>query len=479
MLFNSIQFAIFLPIVFLLYWILPHKFRWPLLLVASYIFYMSWRPVYALLILATTAVSYFAAIILEKRKTAKGKKITVAVAAVIALGILFVFKYFDFASNAISDIIGIFTTRPEVFSLGLLLPVGISFYTFQTIGYIVDVYRGNVPAEKHFGIYATFVSFFPQLVAGPIERSMNLIPQLRSEKKFDERTASYGLKQMCWGFFKKVVIADRIAVYVAQVFLTPKEFTGFSLAAAVVLFTVQIYCDFSGYSDIAIGTAKLMGIELTTNFKSPYFSGSLRDFWGRWHITLSTWFKDYVYIPLGGNRKGKVRQSLNIMITFLLSGLWHGADWTFVIWGGIHGAGRVFEELVIPKKRDPKKLPLKILRGAAVFLFCVFSWIFFAANSVGDSFYIITHMFEGLSSPLAYIKTGVLALGFDLRNVVILAVSVVLLTVFDAFSVKNDVIGYITGRKKALRWIIYILFAVFMIICLPAAHGTEFIYFRF
>ena len=479
MLFNSIEYAIFLPAVFFLYWILPHKYRWPLLLAASYFFYMCWKPVYALLILATTLVSYTAAILIEKAGTKARKRLVLAAGAAVSLGVLFLYKYFNFASRALCDFIGLFTARPQPLTLKLLLPVGISFYTFQTLGYIIDVYRKDAKAERHFGIYATFVSFFPQLVAGPIERSANLIPQIREERKFDSELASYGLKQLLWGFFKKVVIADRIALYAARVFENPEGFKGFSLLAAVFLFTVQIYCDFSGYSDMAIGTAKLLGIKLTTNFKSPYFAGSLRDFWGRWHISLSTWFKDYVYIPLGGNRKGKPRQLLNLFVTFLLSGLWHGADWTFLVWGGAHGAGRVFEEIVFPKKREFQNKVLKVLRGVLVFLFCSFLWIFFASKSIGDSFYVIGHMFEGISAPLGYIKSGLGALGFDLRSLAVLALATVILILFDAFSVKRDVIGGIAKAKPGVRWAVYILFTVFVILCIPAAHGTEFIYFSF
>jgi len=479
MLFNSIEFAIFLPAVFFLYWILPHKFRWPLLLAASYFFYMCWKPVYAILILATTLVSYSAGILIETANSKARKRLVIAVAATVTLGILFTFKYFNFVCEAVCDLIGVFTTRPQPLTLGLLLPVGISFYTFQTLGYIIDVYRGTAKAERHFGIYATFVSFFPQLVAGPIERSTSLIPQIREERRFDGELASYGLKQLCWGFFKKVVIADRIALYVAQVFAAPESFKGFSLLAAVMLFTVQIYCDFSGYSDMAIGTAKLLGVNLTTNFKSPYFAGSLRDFWSRWHISLSTWFRDYVYIPLGGNKRGRPRQLLNLFVTFLLSGLWHGADWTFIVWGGAHGAGRVFEELVLPKKREFKNKALKAVRGVLVFLFCSFTWIFFAAGSLGDSFYIIGHMFDGIGAPLGYVKSGLAALGFDLRSLVVLALAVGLLIVFDAFSVKREVIGGISKGKLGVRWAVYILFVVFVIVCIPAARGTEFIYFRF
>ncbi len=479
MLFNSVEFAIFLPVVFLVYWILPQRFRWPLILLASYLFYAWVKPAYVLILFVTTLISYFTALLIEKRRTVAEKRWAAGIGVFLVLGILFAFKYLNFAIDSAADFIGVFTSRPDVSGLSLVLPVGISFYTFQTVGYIVDVYRGTAPAEKHFGIYAAFVSFFPQILAGPIARSRDLIPQIRKEKVFDEKTASYGLKQMCWGFFKKIVIADRIAFLISDVFDAPMRFAGFPLLAAVVLFSIRIYCDFSGYSDIAIGTAKLLGLELSTNFRSPYFSGSLRDFWSRWHISLSTWFRDYVYIPLGGNRKGKMRQILNIMITFLLSGLWHGADWSFVLWGGIHGLGRSFEELVLPKEREIKNKGLRILRGALVLVFCVFTWVFFAARNIGDSFYIIANMFKGLSSPVSYVTSGISALGLDLRNLVILLISVGLLTVFDAFSLKTDVITCLSGKKTVVRWIIYIAFAVCLILFIPGTRSTDFIYFRF
>lgn len=334
MLFNSVSYGIFLPIVFILYWLLPHRFRWGLLLVSSYYFYMSWNAKYVALIFITTFVSYVAAILVEKAKTRQGKLRIICLSALICLGILFYFKYFNFISQSFVDLMSLFAIQLNPLTINVLLPVGISFYTFQTLSYIVDVYRGEVKAERHFGHYATFISFFPQLVAGPIERTKNLLPQLKAEHRFDYRQASYGLKLMGWGFFKKLVIADVLAKYVQTVFTSPQEFQGFALVLASVFFSIQIYCDFSGYSDIAIGTAKLLGINLMTNFKNPYFSTSVKEFWSRWHISLSTWFRDYVYIPLGGNRKGVLRRNVNLMITFLASGLWHGTEWTFVFWGG-------------------------------------------------------------------------------------------------------------------------------------------------
>ncbi len=302
MLFNSFAFAFFFPLVFLLYWALPHRWRWFLILIASYYFYMSWNAKYVFIIFATTGIAYVAAMMMENECDKKKKKLIMTGAAIICLGVLFFFKYFNFVSESVTDILRVFSLQLNPLTLKIVLPVGISFYTFQTLSYVIDVYRGDIVAEHHFGKYAAFISFFPQLVAGPIERSSNLLPQIKAEHKFDYDKATYGLKLMAWGYFKKIVIADAISQIVSKVYDYPERYYGFSLVLAIIFFSIQIYCDFSGYSDIAVGTAKMMGIDLMTNFKSPYFSQSIKEFWGRWHISLSTWFRDYVYIPLGGNR---------------------------------------------------------------------------------------------------------------------------------------------------------------------------------
>lgn len=330
MLFNSLEYAIFLPCVFLLYWVLPHKLRWVILLISSYYFYMSWNAKYVVLIATTTFVSYICAIFIEKTEKTVYKRFCLIVGLVLSLGILYFFKYYNFSMDLIERFVPI--TAPRY---SFLLPVGISFYTFQTLSYVIDVYRGEVSAEKNLGIYATFVSFFPQLVAGPIERTANLMPQINSKKNFNYESARYGVRLALWGLFKKMVIADNLAVWVDKVYGNVTSYEGCSLAVAAFFFSIQIYCDFSGYSDIARGSAKLLDIELMENFRSPYFSASIKEFWGRWHISLSTWFRDYVYIPLGGNRVSKGRNVINYMITFLVSGLWHGDNLTFVVWGGI------------------------------------------------------------------------------------------------------------------------------------------------
>ena len=356
MLFNSMAYGIFLPIVFTIYWLLPNKYRWILLLISSYYFYMSWNPKYIVLIFGTTFVSYLAGRLIEHYESKKAKKAVLVGALVICLGVLGIFKYFNFFVDSFVAILSKFAIQLHPVTLRLLLPVGISFYTFQTIGYMVDVYRGKVPAEKHFGIYATFISFFPQLVAGPIERTSNLLPQIMKEKKFDYEEASYGLKLMAWGFFKKLVLADGLAVFVDAAYREMERATGLDWLVVFFFFQIQVYCDFSGYSDIAIGTAKLFDIKLMKNFNSPFFSTSVREMWARWHISLGTWFRDYVYVPLGGSRCSKARRDFNLITTFLLSGLWHGAKWNCVIWGGLNGLVQVLEERIFGKDRKQGKL---------------------------------------------------------------------------------------------------------------------------
>ncbi len=346
MLFNSVQFAVFLPVVFMLYWALPQKGQVWLLLIASYYFYMSWKADYVILILFTTLVSFFGGLALERAASSRQKKFILSAVLIACLGVLFVFKYFNFLSRSLDRLCQWISLPLHPITLNLLLPVGISFYTFQTLSYVIDVYRGETAAEHSLVTYAAFVSFFPQLVAGPIERSRNLLGQIKKPHTFRYQEAADGIKLLAWGFFKKLVVADNLAVYVNQIYNALPNYRGLSLAVATVFFAFQIYCDFSGYSDIAAGTARLFGIRLMTNFRSPYFSSSFKEFWSRWHISLSTWFKDYVYIPLGGNRVGKFRCYLNLLLTFLISGLWHGASWTFIIWGGIHGGIQVMERFL-------------------------------------------------------------------------------------------------------------------------------------
>lgn len=482
MLFNSWQYALFLPAVFALYWALPHKLRWPLLLAASYYFYMSWNVKYVVLILFTTAVSYTAALLLEKTQRRKKRRLLLTATLIACLGVLFVFKYWDFFFGSLAALAQRFAIPLHPATLRLLLPVGISFYTFQTLGYVIDVYRGDVAAEKNFGVYATFISFFPQLVAGPIERTKNLLPQIKAEHTFNYDQAAYGLKLMAWGYFKKLAVADTLSQYVSKVYDAPRGFQGFALVLATVFFTIQIYCDFSGYSDIAAGTAKLLGIDLMANFKSPYFSASVREFWSRWHISLSTWFRDYVYIPLGGNRVGKVRHALNLLLTFLLSGLWHGANWTFVTWGGIHGAAQVVENALTPKKKEKKSVGLAWwIRVFIVLAFVSFAWIFFVSNSLGDAAHVIRHLFDGIRQPIAYLYDGFVNIGMTKGTLALEVILVAILGIFDFFSLKMDMIRTISKKPPVLRWTLYVSLVTitFFAYSTMGVSNVSFVYFQF
>ena len=479
MLFNSMAFAIFLPIVFIMYWALPHKYRWILLLAASYYFYMSWNAKYVFLILFTMIISYAAALLMERTEHRRQKKWILAGTAILCLGVLFFFKYFSFVSESMASLMRLFAIPLRPLTVKLLLPVGISFYTFQTLSYVIDVYRGDVRAERHFGHYAAFISFFPQLVAGPIERTNNLLPQIKAVHEFNYDQATYGLKLMAWGYFKKIVIADTLCEYVDRVYGAPREFQGFALVLATVFFTLQIYCDFSGYSDIAIGTAKLMGINLMTNFRSPYFSQSIKEFWSRWHISLSTWFRDYVYIPLGGNRVRRFRHAINLMITFLASGLWHGANWTFVVWGGIHGAAQVVENALIPREKRSSRGIVRWLRILAVFTFCTLAWVFFVSDSIGDAFYVFGHLFDGISSPVRYLKDGFMNISMGEQELLMVAFCVLLLSIFDLLSLKRDVIEMVSRKGMVTRWLIYILFLLIIVFFSQKGIAAEFVYFQF
>lgn len=478
MLFNSLQYAIFLPIIFAIYWLLPHKYRWVLLFGASYYFYMSWNAKYVVLILFTTVVSYFAARLIEKTESVHKKKALLTVTLVSSLGVLFVFKYFDFFVTSFCDLMAKMSIPANPKTLGLLLPVGISFYTFQTLSYVIDVYRGNSKAEKHFGIFATFIAFFPQLVAGPIERTNNLLPQIKEEHHFSYEQAAYGMKIMAWGFFKKMVVADNLAVYVDRVYNNVTYHEGFSLLAATLFFAVQIYCDFSGYSDIARGSAKLLGIELMENFRSPYFSSTVKEFWSRWHISLSTWFRDYVYIPLGGNRVKKVRHYFNLLVTFLVSGLWHGASWTFIIWGAIHGVAQVIENIFHVRNEKSNKLK-RIFSMLIVFVFVCFAWIFFRAQNLSEAVYVISNMFSGISQPVEYIRNGIADMGMSIpRLAVAIGVYIVPLAIYDYASLKTDVIRWVSEKPKFVRHIFYGA-VVAIVVALHAIGEVSFVYFQF
>ena len=396
MTFNSIEFLIFYPIVAFLYFILPKCCKWPMLLIASYVFYAYYSPSLALLIFATTLVSWGSSMIIERTERVAVRRSFLVLTLVVCLGVLFFYKYFDFLSESIALIFG-----RDPFLLNLMLPVGISFYTFQTLSYVIDVYRKEVKTEKNFFFYALFVSFFPQLVAGPIERPSNLMPQLKEEHKFSSENFKAGGKFMLLGFFKKICVADLVAPYVNAVFNNAGEASSLTVIIATLLFALQIYCDFSGYTDIAIGCARIMGIRLMKNFDHPYRAETVKEFWSRWHISLSTWFRDYLYIPLGGNRCKRWRHLLNLFIVFLVSGLWHGAAWTFVIWGALHGIYQIIGTLTYKKRNlllskvglSEKSISVRAVRRCVTFILVSVGWIFFRANSISDALTLFEKLF--------------------------------------------------------------------------------------
>jgi len=416
MVFNSLVFLLFFPIVAIVYFFLNMRIALQhkalsntlsqfFLLFASLFFYGYWNPAYLGLILISIVVTWTSGLLMEGREIRK-KRLILAGSLVINLGILFFFKYYHFAVNTLVRFL--VHDKVQFPSFDVLLPVGISFYTFQALGYSIDVYYGRVRAERNFITYALFVTFFPQLVAGPIERTGNLLPQFKVNHKFDYDRVTSGLRLAAWGMFKKVVIADRLAVYVNGVFGNPAVYPVTSLTLAVFFFTFQIYCDFSGYSDIAIGCARVLGFNLMNNFRQPYFSRSITEFWRRWHISLSTWLKDYLYIPLGGNRKGEIRRCINLLITFLISGLWHGAAWHFVIWGFLHGVFQIIRRSAAPfRNAISRKLGLseesrlrKAIQVCITFTLVCFAWVFFRANSASDAF-LITAKLAKLPAELA------------------------------------------------------------------------------
>jgi D-alanyl-lipoteichoic acid acyltransferase DltB (MBOAT superfamily) len=517
MVFNSFVFLLFFPLVTAGYFFLTmriglhHKtlsnvLSQIFLLAASLFFYGYWNPAYLVLILISVAVTWASGLLMEGRNV-REKRLVLTASLVINLGILFFFKYYGlFAETA-----GILSRGGIRFpSFNVLLPVGISFYTFQALGYSIDVYYGRVKAERNFICYALFVTFFPQLVAGPIERSGNLLPQFKVNYEFDYDRVTSGLRLAAWGMFKKVVIADRLAVYVNGVFENPAVYPGASLALAVFFFAFQIYCDFSGYSDIAIGCARVLGFNLMTNFRQPYFSRSITEFWRRWHISLSTWLKDYIYIPLGGNRKGKVRQRLNLLITFLLSGLWHGAAWHFVVWGALHAIfqiiGRSTESfrnaLYIKVGLPEESRPRKVIQICITFILVCFAWVFFRANTITDAF-LITAKLAQLPAELAgYInglsQNGIVMTvrdalqmgnekqvanpigtsGFGLKNFGVSGILIVILLIADVLLMKAPEGEIVKQKPLILRWAGYYALIIAILFSWDT-ESSQFIYFTF
>ncbi len=497
MLFNSIHFLIFFPIVVLGYFLIPHKVRYIWLLFASYYFYMSWNPEYALLIAASTVVTWASGLALsecKKRKIkASWKKACLIACLVFNLGILFFFKYYDFAAVNIAkafEIVGL-TVRLPAFDV--LLPVGISFYTFQALGYVIDVYRDDIPAEKDLLRYALFVSFFPQLVAGPIERSKNLMSQMYERHYFDAKRAKDGLLLMGWGFFQKLVIADRIAILVTAVYDNFTEYTGIQVLIAVILFAFQIYCDFAGYSDIAVGAARVMGFRLMKNFKSPYYAATVSDFWRNWHISLTNWFRDYVYIPLGGNRKGKMKKYRNLLITFSVSGLWHGASWNYVIWGALNGMYQVVGDVTKPlRSKALNKLNVRtdcfsyrLFQGLITFVLVDFTWLFFRADGVMSALRMLRHIagnFRWISIINPDTLMGIDPIAMPEKDFYVMLLGIAVLMIVDYLRPRVDLKAALARQNVVFRYIVYyiIIFSILVFgIYGPEFDASTFIYFQF
>lgn len=488
MLFNSLHFLIFFIVVTITYFAIPHKYRWFLLLVSSCYFYMAFVPVYILILGFTIVIDYFAGIFLENTKGKKKKWFLIA-SLIANIGVLAVFKYYNFLNDNLSILLNGAGYKNPIPYLSILLPIGLSFHTFQAMSYTIEVYRGNFKAERNFGIYALYVMFYPQLVAGPIERPQNLLHQFYEKHNFDYKRVTDGLKLMAWGLFKKVVIADRVAIIVDNVYNNPLEHQGLSLIIATVFFSFQIFCDFSGYSDMAIGAAQVMGFKLMTNFDRPYHSKSIHEFWGRWHISLSTWFKDYLYISIGGNRVTIPRWYLNLFIVFIISGLWHGANWTFVIWGALHGFYLVFALMTkstrnkITKIIGLDKLPRlnNVFQIIITFSLATFAWIFFRAKSLAEAFYIIKNSFTGLYSDINNIIHRIplkLNLGVSKTQIAIGIGAIILMEIIHVLQGKYNMKEWLDSRPVFLRWSIYYS-VIIMIIFLGVYENRQFIYFQF
>lgn len=493
--------------VFLIYWNIPAGYRYLVVLAANCYFYLGFGVRNFILLCIVCVATYLGAIFMEKCH-GNLKKLCFGLPFAVSLGLLLVFKYFNFAGQVLSDTLGIFGIGFTPAVLKLAAPIGISFYTFKVISYMVEVYRGKLPAQRNFAKYAVYVGFFPQIASGPIERPAPFFEKLESlgaEVKggffrfdgFSYEKASNALKLMGVGFFKKMIVADLLSGYVTKVFSNVTAYDGFALMTAAVLFSIQIYCDFAGYSDIANGAAQLLGFNGARNFEYPYFSSSVKEFWGRWHISLSTWFRDYIYIPLGGSRVGSFRYTINIMITFMVSGLWHGASLTFIVWGALHGAVQVLETFVHNawarlSGRDPKdkayrkKGAARIVSIVLVFIFATVAWVFFEADSVSDALYVLTNMWHGIASPVAYIKGGLQSIGINSGMMLHLIIVIGMLFVYDltayiASQKGSTIFAWFNRLPKVVRWLVYILVVDLMVIWFMqyGADSSSFVYFEF
>ncbi len=494
MLFNSLQFLLFFPIVIGIYFIIPKKIRWVWLLAASYYYYMSWNAKYAALLALSTVITWLSGLLIEKCSGKQNgeslKKWLIAFSFLSNLAILFIFKYFHFGLNALNKVLRVLHISPIRSSFSVLLPVGISFYILQALSYTMDVYRGKVKVEKNLFKYALFVSFFPQLVAGPIERSQDLLPQILVPHDFDFDRVKRGLWLMLWGFLQKLVIADRLALFVNTIYGDPSNYRngGVINLVALLCFAFQTYADFAGYSNIALGAAKVLGFELTTNFVRPFFSVNITEFWTRWHVSLSRWFVNYLYIPLGGNRVGKFRYYINLMIVFLASGLWHGANWTFLVWGGLNGLISITERLLTPLWRkarsalkfNDRSASVKCVQSAYVIFMFGFVQVFFRSESLKQAADFLRGMCR--FNPYDLFNGSLFDYGMDRMNFVIAALSLLVLFIAAWIQRRGSVCSMIEAQPLVLRWTLIItaiaavvLFGVYG----PGFDASQFIYFQF
>ena len=497
MLFNSVDFLVFFPIVTLIYFLIPHKIRYLWLLVCSYYFYMCWNAMYALLLFASTMITWVSGLAIAaaaKKETEDPTRLRsrgiVAISLILNLTLLFFFKYSNFVIENLNSLLAYTGVSLRVPKLDLLLPVGISFYIFQALSYTIDVYRGDVQVEKTPLRYMVFVSFFPQLVAGPIERSSRLLGQFYEKHRFSYDRMVRGLMMMLWGYFQKMVVADRLSVLVDQVFNYSSYYAGFEILVGAVFFAFQIYCDFAGYSTIAIGAAQVMGFDLMENFRRPYLAVSVADFWRRWHISLTSWFRDYLYIPLGGNRKGKLAKYRNIMVVFLASGLWHGANWTYVIWGGLNGLFQIIGAQT-KKLRSAVKSFLgirdnsgsgRLLSMIVTFLLVDFTWIFFRAATLEDAVTVIRQLFSSFN-PWVLFDGTLYTLGLSMIDFWVGIVAIAMILAVDVLHERGVRIReWILNQNLLFRWMVYFL-AIFTILIFgfygPNYDAAQFIYLQF
>jgi len=490
MLFNSFAFLIFFPVVTTLFFLLPHKFRWFHLLVASCIFYMYLIPVYILILLFTIIIDYIAGRVIESAEGGK-RKLFLIISLVANIGILAFFKYYNFFAENVNQLFHLTNIHINITLLNIILPIGLSFHTFQAMSYTIEVYRGNQKAERHLGVYALYVMFYPQLVAGPIERPQNILHQFHEVKRFNFDNCKEGLKLILWGFFKKIVIADRLAIVVNNVYKSPDYFTGPALLITVIFFTFQLYCDFSGYSDIALGTAKVMGYDLMINFNLPFSSKSVSEFWRRWHISLSTWLNDYLFTPTitALRNWGKSAVAFGVLVTFFICGFWHGAAWKYVVFGSVHGVAIVYEFYTRKKRKKLfDKLPKWINNRLSTLLtvsYFVWSAIFFRAKDIRQALYVMRHLFSGWQKTLSYggIKEMVTALGgndtvYGTFNIAIGFLSIILLELIQTKIKDNNPASVIKGWPKVMRWGFY-YFLIIAILFVGTYDYQEFIYFQF